>query len=67
MNNFHVFHAGVNFRSYPFKEINILSNPIENASDDLLENTKRMIKTIKATNVILDSGGNTIFNREQKG
>jgi tRNA-guanine family transglycosylase len=67
VNNFHVFHAGVNFRSYPFKEINILSNPIENASDDLLENTKRMIKTIKATNVILDSGGNTIFNREQKG
>ena len=66
MGELHVFHAGVDFRSYPFKEINILLNPVEDgANNNLIEKSKQLLKTTKSTNVILDSGGNTIFNRER--
>ena len=67
MKNLHVFSAGIDFRTYPFKEINILTNPIDNATDVLIEKTKELLQTTKAINVILDSGGNTIFNRERGG
>ena len=66
--NLQIYHAAVDFRSYPFKNLSLLINPVDHAATEYsIQKTKRLIDLTKAKNVILDSGGNSIFQEEAKG
>ena len=66
--NFHIYHAAVDLGDYPFKDLNILINPVEHAETEAkLERTKRLFEVTRTRNIILDSGGNSIFNAEARG
>ena len=66
--NLHIFHAAVDLRSYPYKGINILINPVDSMKNDHSRRvTKDLIEIAKPQNLMLDSGGNSIFNEERNG
>ena len=66
--NLHLFYAAVDLRSYPFKGLNVLINPVDSLRNDYSrKTTKRLIEIIRPQNIMLDSGGNSIFNEEKRG
>ena len=66
--NLQIYHAAVDFRSYPFKNLNILINPVDHAATkESIQKTKKLLDVTRANNVILDSGGNSLFGAEANG
>ena len=68
MGKLQIYYPTVDFRSYPYKDINVLLNPVDHGRTEyLLEKSRNLLRTANAKNVILDSGGHTIYNFERNG
>ena len=66
--NLKIFHAASDVRSNPFKNPNLLFNTVHNAgTPGKLRKTKQLIEIATPRNVMLDSGGNTIYTAEKEG
>lgn len=66
--NLHIFHAAVDLRSYPYKGMNVLINPVDSMRNNHSRRvTEDLIRIAKPQNLMLDSGGNSIFNEEKGG
>ena len=66
--NLEIFHAAVDFRNYPFKNLNLLINPVDHAATPAcIEKAKRLFEVTRARNLMLDSGGHSLFGAEASG
>ena len=63
-----IFHAATDVRSYPYKNANLLLNTVRNAGTPAdVKETKQLMEISAPRNVMLDSGGSSIYKAEKKG
>jgi queuine/archaeosine tRNA-ribosyltransferase len=65
--NLHIFHATAKVSDFPYRNLNLLMSTFENgATENDIKKTKDLLRRAKPQQVMLDSGGKSLYNAEKK-